>query len=112
MPAFGVVPRDRALDVADEVARPALEALLVVEDDATVGRGHEQVRRAGDDATARRAIDALATVDDDVRIGRDIEHDGLHPIAEAHRRPIVGANDGVGTILCENTVIYITILIS
>ena len=42
--ALGVRPGDRALGVADEVAGAALEALLVVEEDAAVGRRHEQVR--------------------------------------------------------------------
>ena len=47
--ALRVRPLDRAFLVADHVARAALEALLVVEQDPAVGRGDEQVRRAGHD---------------------------------------------------------------
>ena len=52
--------------VADEVARPALEALLVVEEDPAVGRRHEEVGRAGDDAGLRGAAAAGVAVHGDV----------------------------------------------
>ena len=64
--ALGIRPADRPLLVAHEVARAAFEALLVVEEDASVGRRHEQPRRAGDDARAGAAVAADRCVDDDV----------------------------------------------
>ena len=68
--ALRVRPRDRPLLVAHEVARAALEALLVVEEDPAVGRRHEQLGRAGDDALPRAAVAADRAVDDDVRPAR------------------------------------------
>src|SRR5437588_11751842 len=54
-PTVGVGPGDRALLVAHLIAGAAFEALLVVEQDAALGGGHEQVRRARIHAGPRRA---------------------------------------------------------
>src|SRR5579875_1008405 len=84
--AFRVVPGDGALLVADEVARAALEALLVVEQDAPVRGGHEELGRAGRDALARRAPAAGVAVDRDVRDGGDPELGGRDLVLEGERR--------------------------
>ena len=59
-PPSGYDHDDRALLVAHEVARAALEALLVVEEDPSVGGRHEELGRAGDDAVAGGAVLAHA----------------------------------------------------
>src|SRR5690606_24121648 len=82
--ALGGGPGDRTLLVAHEVAGAALEALLVVEQDPSVGGGHEQVGRARGDAAADRAVDALAIVHRDVGPLVHAELDGAHACLEAH----------------------------
>src|ERR1022692_5168618 len=67
-----------------EVAGPALEALFVVEQDAAVGGGHEQVGRAGAHAVLGRAGSAHLRVDGDVRAFPDPELHARHPPLERH----------------------------
>ena len=86
MATLGVAPRDRTFTVAHEVAGAALEALLVVEHDAAVAGGYEQVRRAGDHALAGAAVVAHGTVDHDVGTVVHAELRGVHALLERDGR--------------------------
>src|SRR4051812_20986009 len=86
--AVGVGPFDGALGVAHQVAGAALEALLVVEEDAPVAGGHEEVGRARGDAGLGRATATRVTVDGDVGSGADAELDGRHAVFEADVGPV------------------------
>src|SRR5207237_2482274 len=74
--AGGIAPGDGALAVAGHVAGPALEALLVAEDDRTVREQAEEVGGAGVDAAVQGALAADLAVDRDVRLGIRVEADG------------------------------------
>ena len=80
---FGVAPRQRPFAVADEIARTAFEALLVVEQDATVVRCYEQLGWACDHTRPGRAVSTNLGFDNDVRFVRYPEVDSLHTVVEA-----------------------------
>ena len=71
--------------VADHVAGPAFEALLIVEQDSAVIRRDEQLRRARRHARLRGAASADVRIDDDVCGVRHTEIDSLHAVVEADR---------------------------
>src|SRR5664279_5663593 len=85
--AVGVGPGDGTLVVADHVAGPTLETLLVVEEDAAVGRGREEVGRAGRDAAPGGARPADVGVHSDVRPLADAKVDAGHALLEGDAAP-------------------------
>src|ERR1019366_350731 len=85
--AIGVGPGDGTLVVADHVAGPTLETLLVVEEDAAVGRGSEEVGRAGRDAAPGGARPADVGVHSDVGPLADAEVDAGHGLLEGDAAP-------------------------
>ncbi len=82
---FGVAPRDGARLIAHHVTRAAFEALLVVEQNAAIVGGHEQLGRTRPNARLGGAAFTNLSVDSDVRGMRNAEVDGFHAIVEAQR---------------------------
>jgi hypothetical protein len=85
MATFGIAPRDSSRFVADHVTGAALETLLVVEQDAAVVGGYEQLRWTSPNACLSGAAFANLRVDGDVRGMRNAKVDGFHTIIEAQR---------------------------
>ena len=79
---FGIAPRDCAVFIANHVTRAALEALLVVEQDAAVVCRDEELGRARDYAGLGGTASAYVGIHHDVRSVGDPEIDGLHTIVE------------------------------
>jgi hypothetical protein len=82
---FGVAPSYGARLVTDHVAGAAFEALLVVEQNATVVGGHKQLCRARPYASLGGAALANLGIDGDVRLVRHPKVDGFHAIVKAQR---------------------------
>ena len=83
--AFGIAPRDGTFVVAHHVTSAALEALLVIEQDAPVVGGHEQLRRARPHTRLGGAAFTNLCVDDDVGLMRHTKIHCVHTIIETQR---------------------------
>ena len=82
---FGVAPRDGPRFVTHQITGAALETLLVIEQDAAVVGGHEQLGRARPHTRLGRAAFTNLRVDGDVCGMRNTKVDGFHTIIEAQR---------------------------
>jgi len=56
--AFGVGPRDGAFTITHHVAGATFEAVFIIEQDAAIAGGDEQICRTGHNAFAGRAAPA------------------------------------------------------
>jgi hypothetical protein len=82
---LGVAPRYGARFVANHVTGAAFEALLVIEQDAAIVGGYEQLCRTRPHACLGSATLANLSVDGDVGVVRHPKIDGFHTIVETQR---------------------------
>jgi hypothetical protein len=83
--ALGIAPRYGARFVTHQVTGAALETLLVIEQDAAIVGGHEQLGRARPHTSLGRTTFANFGVDGDVCGMGNTKVDGFHTIIEAQR---------------------------
>jgi len=97
--AVGIGPSDCTLGVAHHVTSAALETVLVVEQDAAITCGNEQVGWATRHTFLGCAGFADIVVDLDVGTGANSELDCRHPVFEADS--VIGPNAHAGSVYDE-----------
>ena len=95
--AFGVGPGDGSCFIADEIARAALKAVFVVEQNATVTGGNKKVCWARHDTFTGCATSTRVAINGDMRAFMNAELGSFNTFLERHFGPrVVALNVGSG----------------